>query len=389
MNRPFTDKPDLRRFATRQFWDALQTARRQLRRLVTNPRGLLDYARYRAALRRHDWSALRSMLRPLAQAAMRADDSRMLVELGHAALRLEEHQLGVELFHRARGTARADEWRGEQMPDGTLAIHLIEKASQGVGAGLELSGYMRAAAARAGRAIVMAESRLVPLFARTLPELTVLPFGAEIGPYARGQVRHIGIDALKYVLGFDADTIRRLYVPLAADAAETQAMREAYKRGRSIPLIGISWWSSHYGKDLPSLSHWRRLIEQVPAQFVSLQYGEVAADVAALRGSDPQRLLVDESIDQLADMDRYASQIAALDLVLTISNSGAHLAGALGQRMILVRDDLFRRNWPYLSRDVPWYPGAVVIGKNDRPWDVAFDQVIALAKTLVEAKIRA
>jgi hypothetical protein len=47
---------------------------------------------------------------------------------------------------------------------------------------------------------------------------------------------------------------------------------------------------------------------------------------------------------------------------------------------------LFRRNWPYLSREVPWYPGAVVIGKNDRPWDVAFDEVIATAKSLVDAK---
>jgi len=35
---------------------------------------------------------------------------------------------------------------------------------------------------------------------------------------------------------------------------------------------------------------------------------------------------------------------------------------------------------------VPWYPGAVVIGKNDRPWDVAFDEVIATAKSLVDAK---
>src|SRR5690349_154293 len=98
MNRSLSDKPGWRRQTKRQFWDALQTARRQARRLVTNPRGVFDYARYRAALRRHDWSGLRSMLRPLSQSAMRAGDSRMLMELGHAALRLGEHQLGVELF---------------------------------------------------------------------------------------------------------------------------------------------------------------------------------------------------------------------------------------------------------------------------------------------------
>jgi hypothetical protein len=355
-----------------------------MRRLVTNPRGVLDYARYRAALRRHDWSGLHAMLRPLAQSAIRAGDSRMLVELGQAALRLDEHQLGIELIHRARG-ARTNEWRGEELPDGTLVIHLIEKASQGVGAGIELSGHVRGASARAGRTILIAETRLVPLFARTLPEVIVLPFGTDLTPHVRGAVRHIGIDALKYVLGFDAETIRRLHVALLADAVQTKALRERYLGGRSLPLLGISWWSSHYGKDLPLLAHWRRLIEQVPAQFVSLQYGDTAGDIAALRGDDPQRLIADESVDQLADMNRFASQIGALDLVVTVSNSGAHLAGALGQRMILVRDDLFRRNWPYLSREVPWYPGAVVIGKNDRPWNAAFDEVIASARTLTGA----
>ena len=389
MNRSLSDKPDWRRLATRRLRDALQTARRQARRLITNPGGVLDYARYRAALNRHDWNGLRSMLRPLAQRAMRAGDSRMLMELGHAALRVDEHQLGVELFHQARSTARDDEWRGEPLNEGTLVVHLIEKASQGVGAGAELSGYVRAAAARAARTIVIAEPRMAPLFARTLPEVTVLPFGAVLAPHLNGTVRHIGIDELKYVIGFDAGTIRRLHVPLAADPQQTKILRERYLRGRSLPLVGISWWSSHYGKDLPSLAHWRRLIEQVPAQFVCLQYGDMDNDVATLRGSDPDRLVVDDSVDQLTDMDRFASQIAALDLVVTISNSGAHLAGALGRRMILVRDDLFRRNWPYLSRDVPWYPGAVVIGKNDRPWDTAFDEIIATAEDLIAQKPRA
>src|ERR1041385_3938184 len=116
MNRTWSDKTDLRRLATRRFWDGLQTTRRQLRRLVTNPHGVLDYARYRSALRRRDWQGLHSMLRPLAQAAVRAGETRVLVELGHAALRLDEHQLGVELFHQARGGAKPDEWRGEHMP---------------------------------------------------------------------------------------------------------------------------------------------------------------------------------------------------------------------------------------------------------------------------------
>jgi hypothetical protein len=381
-----SDTIDIRRVLLRRFRDSLQTTRRQLRRLVTHPRGVIGYARYRLALRRGDWAGLHAMLRPLAQSALRANDTRLLVELGHAALRLDEHQFGVELLHAARvGDAKPDDWRGESVSDGTLVIHLVEKAGQAVAAGLELSGYIRAAAARAGRAVLIAERRVVPLFQRTLPEITVLPFGADPTPHVRGRVVNADIDDLKFSLGYDAATIARLYVPLVADAAQTRTLRERYQGRRPLPLIGLSWWSSHYGKDLPSPGHWARLVAEVPAQFVSLQYGDIAKEVAVLRGGDADKLLVDDSVDQMTDMDRFASQIAALDLVVTISNSGAHLAGALGQRMILVRDDLFRRNWPYLSRAVPWYPGATVIGKDGRPWETAFDEIIAATKAAIAA----
>jgi hypothetical protein len=381
MTRGLPDRTERRRNLLRRFRDLLQTTRRQLRRLLTSPRNLLAYARYRAALRCHDWIGLHAMLRPLSKAALHAKDTRWLVELGQAAMRLDEHQLGIELLHAARaGQVQPDDWRGEDIPDGTLVVRVTEKASQGVGPGLELSGYIRAAAARAARTIVIIERRLVPLFQRTLPEVRVLPFGADLGPHVHNEVRYTGTDELKYRLGYDARTVARLYMPLLADREQTQLVRERYRRGRSRPLIGISWWSSHYGKDLPSLRHWASLIDAVPAQFVSLQYGDVTDDVTTLSGGDPERVIVDSSVDQMTDMDRFASQIAALDLVITISNSGAHLAGALGQRMILVRDDLFRRNWPYLSRDVPWYPHASVIGKNERSWDVAFKEIIAKAR---------
>jgi hypothetical protein len=384
MNQNFVQKPDLRRVVVRNFREILRTTRRQLRRLVTHPSSAIAYARYRAALRRHDWQGLRAIIHSLAETAKRTGDTRMMMELGQAALRLDEPELSVELVHLARaGKSARDNWRGEELPGGTLVIHLTEKASQGVGDGLELSGYFRAAAARAGSAILIAEKRLVPVFARTLPEITVLPFGTDIAPHAQGDVRHVGIDELRYVLGFDTATVSRLHVPMVPDAAEVQALREKYLRGRSRPLIGVAWWSSHYGKDLPPLAEWRRLIGAIPAQFVSLQYGDLPRDVAMLRDGSPDRLLCDETVDQLASMDRFASQLAALDLVVTISNSGAHLAGALGKRMIVVRDDLFRRSWSYLSRDVPWYPGATVIVKNDRPWDAVFDEVIATAKQLV------
>lgn len=378
---------DLRRNLLRPVKDALDRTRRQLRRLATSPRTAAIYAQYRARARRHDWRGLHEKLQPWRNEALRANDMRLLRDLGEAAWRLDEYQLGIEMLyaaHRQTG-AKPSDWRGEDISDATLVISLMEKASQAVVTGIHLAGYIRAAARRATHGILVVEPRMVPLFTRTLPELTVLPFGAALEPHVRGRVVTASILDLQYILGFDAATITRLITPIVASAGVTTSLRKKYLLGRDVPLIGLSWWSSHTGKELPALVHWRRLIEAMPAQFVSLQYGDVADDVRRLCGGNPSRLIVDSSIDQMTDMDRFASQLAALDLVVTISNSGAHLAGAMGRPVILVRDDLFRRSWPYLSRSVPWYPRTSIIGRDGRPWEQAFAEVIETAQTATKS----
>ena len=54
----------------------------------------------------------------------------------------------------------------------------------------------------------------------------------------------------------------------------------------------------------------------------------------------------DATIDQMTDIDGFAAQIAALDAVVTISRTAAHVAGALGIPCIVVRDDKPILAWP-------------------------------------------
>jgi ADP-heptose:LPS heptosyltransferase len=55
-------------------------------------------------------------------------------------------------------------------------------------------------------------------------------------------------------------------------------------------------------------------------------------------------------------MDLFAAQIAAMDLVITIDNSTAHLAGALGVPVWVLLP--FAPDWRWLleREDCPWYP---------------------------------
>jgi hypothetical protein len=83
-------------------------------------------------------------------------------------------------------------------------------------------------------------------------------------------------------------------------------------------------------------------------------------------------------------MDRFAAQIAALDIVVTISNTGAHLAGALGVPAIVMLDGGFRLSWPVFGETVAAYPSVRLIQKDGQAWAQVLEAAADLAKAIVE-----
>lgn len=121
--------------------------------------------------------------------------------------------------------------------------------------------------------------------------------------------------------------------------------------------VGVVWAGNpQYGND-----HWRStsLFDFAPLSvlpgvtLISLQKGEAGLESA------PEGLAVYRVGDELQDFGDTAAAISALDLVLTVDTSVAHLAGALGKEVWIV---LPRRGkdwrWFLASDSSPWYPSA-------------------------------
>lgn len=92
---------------------------------------------------------------------------------------------------------------------------------------------------------------------------------------------------------------------------------------------------------------------------------------ACYRAATGARITVDPEVDSLLDLDLYAAQVAAMDLVVTVSNTAAHMAGALGAPTWLM---LPRGNgllWYWLlcqGEHCPWYPSMRVF-RQERAGD--------------------
>jgi ADP-heptose:LPS heptosyltransferase len=83
---------------------------------------------------------------------------------------------------------------------------------------------------------------------------------------------------------------------------------------------------------------------------------------------------------ELKSFDDTAAFVSALDLVVTVCTSVAHLSGAIGQRTWVLLDVNPHWVWLLERRDSPWYPTATLYRQRQfGEWDPALQ---ALARDL-------
>ncbi len=320
------------------------------------------------------WDAAIAHARTAGLEALDAGRMRIVLKAGDLLERLQDHALAARLLAaagRMRHPSSLPEWDGSSLEGRTL---LIVQRIRHIGAAIRLGQLIPLAARRASGCIVLAERRLVPLYRRSFPGVDVRERELDDNrAYAEADViasfetltQHLAPDEAARIAGFSA------YRPVLDAVRDFR--RKYGQDGR--PRVGISWHSTNENKDLPVLEDWAELMRSLSATYVSLQYGQVSADIDKLRVLSGAAVIHDETVDSLTDLDSFAAQIAALDMVITISNTSAHMTGALGVPMYVILDDKNHLIWPAWGRQIGWYPSATLIRKQHRKWIEVFAEL--------------
>jgi ADP-heptose:LPS heptosyltransferase len=175
---------------------------------------------------------------------------------------------------------------------------------------------------------------------------------------------------------------------LSVDMPLSKRLRACYQQRRKKPVIGISWWTKAAKKgpkrsiDLAWLAP---LTRRSDVEVVSLQYGDHMEDLEACEGV----VTVDKSIDQWQDLDGFAAQVAAMDVVLSIDNATVHMAGALNVPVITLLPKAADWRWLQGTSTSPWYPSMQLLRQQEMGnWQAlqsaamhAVDNVLAGKKT--------
>lgn len=239
---------------------------------------------------------------------------------------------------------------------------------QGIGDRILLAGMLADLHEAAGDVAVETEPRLVPLLARSFPALEILAEGEP--PAGSGFMSQIALGALGQHFRKQPDAFPSRSTYLRADPARTAALRHRYTIAPDRLLIGISWCSRNaaFGRfKSVGLAEWAPILAVPGVTFVNLQYGDTHDERSRI---EAPHILHDATIDPLRDLDGAASQIAAMDLVITTSNTTAHMAGALGIETwtLLPSGPGLLWYWFQDREDSPWYP-SMRLFRQHRPGD--------------------
>ena len=133
--------------------------------------------------------------------------------------------------------------------------------------------------------------------------------------------------------------------------------------------IGISWksFNNQYAEQKSlSLENFFYLFELQDIDFFNLQYGNVRKEIDNFNKKNPIKLEVLNEIDLFNDFLSVASLLKNLDLFITVSNSTAHLAGALNVKTILIKpfNQATFFYWDQKTNKTPWYPSIDLVDGN-------------------------
>jgi len=280
-------------------------------------------------------------------------------------------------------------WRGRDLPQwdgGDLrGGALLLWAEQGLGEEILYSSMIGDLLTRGIPLVLEVEPRLVALMQRAFPDIRVCersdpPHPACADPSIRAQIPLVDLGGHFRPSAASFPPGPRAY--LRADTARRDSFRQRLTHNGERPVIGVSWVSRtrEIGPHkTTAISDWRPIWNTAGenARFVDLQYGDTTSDRAVAAAQNLALTHLDD-LDLTRDLDGLAALISACDLVITISNTTAHLAGALGIPVWIIVPHGPAGMWFWGGPDYEqrWYPSARIFRQAARGrWDDVIDAI--------------
>jgi ADP-heptose:LPS heptosyltransferase len=168
-----------------------------------------------------------------------------------------------------------------------------------------------------------------------------------------------------------------------ADPAQVGEWRRRFDALGAGVKVGMSWRGgvdpiNRARRSIP-LSAWAPVLSVPGAHFVSLQYGDLGEEIEQVRTQTAVHIHTWRDANPLLDLDFFAAQIAALDLVISVDNTTVHMAGALGIPVWALLPWIPDWRWKMAGTNTLWYPSVQLFRQGEAGnWVTVVEQVRTL-----------
>jgi tetratricopeptide (TPR) repeat protein len=283
------------------------------------------------------------------------------------------------------------QWDGRLLKGKSLLI----SAEQGVGDEIMFASCLPEVITQADHCIVECDKRLVPLFERSFPKAKVIerlnPSDGDPPDLPKTDMK-IAIGSLPKFLRSHLSLFPQHQSYIVPDEQKVEIWRARFEELGTGLKIGISWRGG--GKQVVKLvrstvlNQWAGIFLVPGTHFINLQYGDCINELREVKENLRVRIHDWKDADPLKDLDGFAAQIAALDLVISVDNATVHMAGGIGIPVWTLLPFACDWRWMQDFEDTPWYK-TMRLFRQSKPgdWDGVFLQVESNLKRYISTGV--
>lgn len=295
--------------------------------------------------------------------------ANILLLQGRYAEGWDEYEWRRRMPRGAPAKLRIADWHGQALG----GKHLYIIGEQAAGDVIMFASCLGELAELDGPVSLHCEARINSLMRRAFPWLNV---SDRLPDDSNASVRagySIPIGSLPRLLRRDPADFERAEPYLLAPPPLVSEWRARYAALGDGIKIGFSWngGKSHIQRRQRGMSllDWAPILGQSGAQFIDLQYGDHDAVRNEFQRRTGLRAYRPGEIAPAGDMEDFAAQIKALDLVISIDNTTVHFAGALDVPVWTFVPASPSWRWQSERLDSPWYPSMTLFRQTgNEPW---------------------
>lgn len=266
---------------------------------------------------------------------------------------------------------------------------LLLVADQGVGEEIMFAGLLHELAPAVREVTVECDPRIAPLLQRSFPRVHFTP---RTEPPSLGHIVSGVTAPASRLAGWlrrdarDFAAPRPYLVPDQALAASYRAAMAPWSNGLKVGIVWRGGGSPMAQRQRSiALARWAPLLAREGVHAVSLQHGDVQAEVAQYNAAHRNPLRELEGVQ--ASFDHLAALMAALDLVISVQGTAVHLAGAIGQRCWALIPHA--PDWRYGQRGerMPWYESVTLLRQpSSGDWESVFAGAVRRMDGLLQSR---